>query len=92
MKTSLVAGQVRVVPCQTSWMKLSAAIFAKSSLTEAWQGLNTPPHGTWDHSFSAFAKFSEKLIFLTPSYAYVRVRIRGRNVSFPENFTNVLNE
>ena len=25
----------------------------------------------WDHSFSKFAKFSEKLTFLTPQYAYV---------------------
>ena len=24
-----------------------------------------------------YAKFSEKLLFLTPSYAHVRVRIRG---------------
>ena len=30
-----------------------------------------------DHSFSTYAKFSEKLIFLTPWYAHVRVRIRG---------------
>ena len=30
-----------------------------------------------DHSFSAFAKFSEKLKFLITSYAHVHVRIRG---------------
>ena len=30
-----------------------------------------------DHSFSTYAKFSKKLAFLTPSYAHVRVRIRG---------------
>ena len=28
----------------------------------------------WDHSFSAYAKFSEKLTFLTPWYARVSVR------------------
>ena len=31
----------------------------------------------WNHSFSTFAEFSKKLTFLTPSYANVRVRIRG---------------
>ena len=31
----------------------------------------------WDHSFSTYAKFSEKLTFLTPWYAHVRVHIRG---------------
>ena len=30
-----------------------------------------------DHYFNTFSKFSEKLIFLTPCYAHVRVRIRG---------------
>ena len=30
-----------------------------------------------DHSFITFAGFSEKLAFLTPWYAHVRVRIRG---------------
>ena len=40
-----------------------------------------------------FAKFSEKLTFLTPSYAHVCVVYQGvRNASFSENFTNVLNE
>ena len=29
------------------------------------------------HSFSPYAKFSEKLIFLTTRYAHARVRIRG---------------
>ena len=42
-----------------------------------------------DYSFSTYAKYSEKLIFLTPSYcAYQGVR----NVSFSENFAHVLNE
>ena len=31
----------------------------------------------WDHPFSAYAKFSEKLIFLTPCYAHVGVHING---------------
>ena len=31
----------------------------------------------WDHPFSTYAKFSEKLTFLTPWYTHVRVRIRG---------------
>ena len=30
-----------------------------------------------DHPFSTYAKFSEKLTFLTPWYAHERVRIRG---------------
>ena len=29
------------------------------------------------HLLRTYAKFSEKLIFLTPRYAHVRVRIRG---------------
>ena len=39
-----------------------------------------------DHSFSIYAKFSEKLTFLTPRYAFltpwyaVRVRIRGQEI------------
>ena len=32
---------------------------------------------SWDYSFTTYAKFSEKLTFLTPRYAHVRVRIRG---------------
>ena len=40
----------------------------------------------WDHSFSTFAKFSEKLTFLTHCYAYQRVR----NVRFSEYFGNVV--
>ena len=38
------------------------------------KSLSTPLGG---HSFSTYAKFSEKLIFLIPSYAHVGVRIRG---------------
>ena len=30
-----------------------------------------------DHSFSSDVKFSEKIVFLTLRYAYVRVRVRG---------------
>ena len=40
-----------------------------------------------DHSFSTFAKFSEKLTFLTPWNANT-----PWNVSFSENFALVLNE
>ena len=29
------------------------------------------------HPVSVYAKYSEKLIFLTPRYAHVRVRIKG---------------
>ena len=48
---------------------------------------------TGDISFITFAKFSEKLTYLTPWYAHVRVRLRGvGNVSFSENFTNAINE
>ena len=43
-----------------------------------------------DHPFSTYAKFFEKLTFLTPWYTHVRARIR--NVSFLENFAYTLNE
>ena len=33
-----------------------------------------------DHSFSTYAKFSEKQTFLTPLYVHVRVRIRGQEL------------
>ena len=55
-------------------------------------------NNTWDHSFSTYAKFCEKLTFLTSGYAHVCVRIRGeayqgiRNVTFTENFVDVLDE
>ena len=42
---------------------------------------------TWVYPFSTYAKFSEKLTFLTPWCAYQGVR----NVSFSENFAYVLN-
>ena len=45
-----------------------------------------------DHSFSTFAKLSEKLTFLFPSYAHVWAYQGLRNVSFSENLANVLNE
>ena len=32
---------------------------------------------TAGHPLSTYAKYSKKLTFLTPWYAYVRVRIRG---------------
>ena len=43
------------------------------------------------HPLSTYAKFSEKLRFLTPWYAHVRVHQGVRNVSFPESFAYVLN-
>ena len=44
-------------------------------------------------SFSMYAKFSEKLKFLTSGYTHVRVSIRWKqNLSFSENFAQVLNE
>ena len=49
-------------------------------------------HVVWGRSFSTYANFHEKLTFLTPLYAHVRVHIGVRNVSFSENFANVLNE
>ena len=59
-----------------------------------------------NYLFSKYAKFSEKLKFLTPWYAHIRtcdthVRTRGtrtcayqgvQNFSFSENFTYILNE
>ena len=38
------------------------------------------------HSFSTYAKFSEKLTFLTPWYEH------ARNFDFSENFASALNE
>ena len=47
----------------------------------------------WDHLLITYAKFSEKLTFLTYPLIHVRVHIRRvRNVSFSENFAYVLNE
>ena len=46
--------------------------FPNILLTEETQGMYLR-----DHSFSAYAQFSEKLTFLTPGYARARVRIRG---------------
>ena len=46
----------------------------------------------WDHSFSGYAKFSEKLTFLPPeTHMYLCVS-GGKKVSFSENFTYVLKE
>ena len=46
----------------------------------------------WDHSFIRYAKSSEKLTFLTPWYAHVRVAYQGvRNDSFSENFAYAVN-
>ena len=46
----------------------------------------------WDYSFSTYAKFSEKPIFLTPWCAYIRTNQGVRNLSFSENFAYLLNE
>ena len=35
------------------------------------------PVSILDHSLSTYTKFSKKLIFITPWYAQVRMRIRG---------------
>ena len=44
------------------------------------------------HPLSTYAKFSEKLTFLTPWYAHIRVRIRGLEMLVvSENFAYVLN-
>ena len=45
---------------------------------------------TRDYLFNTYAKLSEKLTFLTPGYAHVRVCIRGY-VSFSENFAYARN-
>ena len=46
-----------------------------------------------DHPLSTYAKFSEKLTFLSPWYAHVLVRIRGLEMFFfSENVAYVLNE
>ena len=41
------------------------------------RGLQKEDYVHKDHSFSTYAKFSEKLSFLTPRYAHVHVRMRG---------------
>ena len=38
---------------------------------------NKPLNTGWGHPLSTYAKFSEKLTFVTPWYAHVRLRIRG---------------
>ena len=63
----------------------------RSGRTLVEKGLKTNAPVVRDHSFSTFSKFSERLTFLTPWYIYVCVR-GVRNVSFSENFENVLNE
>ena len=46
-----------------------------------------------DHSFRTCAKFSEKLTFLSPWYANVRVRIRGwKMLTFWKIFSDVPSE
>ena len=51
-----------------------------------------------DLSFSTYAKFPKKLIFLTPWYGHAGLPLIGsvyhrvRNVSFSENFAYVLNK
>ena len=46
-----------------------------------------------DHLFSMFAKFSEKLTFLYPLIHTRTCAYQGvRNVSFSENFANVIDE
>ena len=52
----------------------------------------TPWNRPRDYSFSTYAKFSEKRIFLTPWYVHTFVYQGVRNVSFSENFLYVLNE
>ena len=44
---------------------------------------------TWDHSFSKYTKFSEKLTVLIPWYAHIK---GVKDVSLLENFAYVLNE
>ena len=47
----------------------------------------------WGHSFSTYAKFSEKLTFLAPWYTHVTCAYQGvRNNNFSENFACVRNE
>ena len=45
---------------------------SKTSASSFW----TTSYGLWDHSFSTYANFSEKLTFFIPWYAHIRVRIR----------------
>ena len=45
-----------------------------------------------DHSFTTYAKFSEKLTFLTPIRTRTCAYQGVRNVGFSENFTYVLND
>ena len=70
--------------------KLEVSDFFKEYRPIEWNGLTVnefiPSRFGRVHSFSTFAKFSEKLTFLS-------VRIRGvRNVSVSGNFSNILNQ
>ena len=52
----------------------------------------TTPYGFWNHSFSTYANFSEKLTFFTPWCAHVCNANGGKKCYFSEHFANVLNE
>ena len=66
----------------------------KSSLSSCVNQNSVPPliNLFKDHSFSTFAKRSDKLTFLTPWYAHMCAYQGIRNVSLSENFAHLLIE
>ena len=65
------------------------------SILWAWRGSWSLFNSFWEYSLRTYGKFFEKLTFLAPWYAHVRVRTyRGdvRNVSFSENVAYLVNE
>ena len=82
-----------------SYQNLILALHVKLKLLELgrhliWKSRQTYPQEfrelIRDNSIDTYAKFSKKVIFLTPWYVHVRVWVR--NVSFAENSAYVLNE
>ena len=58
----------------------------EQSFLRSFKNVNFPKYLDRGHSFSRYAKFSENLAFLTPTYQGVK------NGSFSEHFAYVLNE
>ena len=75
-------------------IRIKAVCVVLHSLSMISKNLNSSRMGKWltAHLLSTYAKFSEKLTFLTPLISTHTCAYRGvRNVSFSENFAYVLN-
>ena len=96
MVLTLIKFQFWIFPIQNEFsLKLNFFILVKmfASLPELQQNISAVAGSRKEIfiggcSFNTYAKFSEKLIFVTPWFAHGRVR----NNSFLENFAHVVNE